>query len=401
MRKHWLPVLLCVIALTAGFDALNRIALLLTTLDIPDHLSTQTVIVSSIETKLECGGTGKSRLCGYQTYLVSNSGQSYRVFMKPLFEKGLDRLYRVPEGSKLSMSLAGNTMYAFEVVSNDNGTTGTARLSLSEFNQWRSDSLFSAASFLIFDGLIIILFWRRVASMSLSEAKALVKFTLTALAATIVFLIFPRNDLPRPEELHKQEITFSHVSREPDCPVAWPTHPRLTCDYTPYLVSELGERWTFGPGYKPAEAFVSIPPPGTTLYMETYRNAVYRIQRPLLSANHGPEKRTRDCDTKLVPVEDEGLIHLACKGERYFRPANHLRENSAFYQIAARNLDTRNEALKDRRMTLMSYDTIEQFHQRRQQSRNYLAGTLLKYALFTAVATVLIRTFWLRKRKTP
>lgn len=399
MSKNWLSILLCTVILAAGFDALSRTALILTYLDIPDHFSTQTASVSSVETKHECSGTGRSRYCWYQTSLTSKSGQSYRVFTKPLFEKGLDRLYRLPEGSRVSLSMAGNTVYAFEVIGTERDTTDLHRFSLPEFKQWRYDSLFSASFFLIFDGLIIILLWRRVASMSLFEAKALVKFSLVALVATLAFLSFPRSDLPRPEQLHKRKVTFSHVSREADCPIAWPKHPKLTCDYTPYLVSELGERWAFGPGYKLSGLFSIMPPPGTTLYLESYRDEVYRIQRSLLSQSQEPMGGTRGCGTKLVPVEDEGLIHWVCKGERYARPATHRRQQSAFYQIAARNLDAGEEALKDQRITLMSYDAIKQVHQLRQQSRNYLAGTILKYALFTAVAVVLIRTFWSRKSR--
>lgn len=398
MRKHWLPVLLCVIALVAGYDAIVRVGLILDSLEFPDHFSTQTAIVSSIETRRECRGAGKSRTCGYQAYLVSKSGQSYRVFMRPFFEKGLDRLYGVPEGSRVALSMADNTAYAFELLSTDNATKGVELLSPSDFNQWRSDSQFSASGFLILDGLIIFLLWRRVSSMSLPETRAFVKFALVAFAAMLAYLFFPSRDLPRPTDLHNREITFSHVSRQADCPPVWPTHAKLTCDYTPYLVSQTGERWAFGPGYKLPEVFAIIPPPGTTLYLETYRDQVYQIQRSPFWANNEPEQRTQECDTRLVPVEDEGLVHWVCKGDRYSRPEDHERKKSASYQILERNLSSRSEMLKDRRTTLMSYDSVKRFHQERRQASNHLAGTLLTWALISILVIVFVITFWPRKR---
>lgn len=398
MSKHWLPVLLCIIGLLAGYDALNRIGLILDSSDIPDHFSTQAAIVSSIDTRRECSGVGKSRTCQYQAYLSSKSGQRYKVFMRPFFEKGLDRLYGVPKGSRVSLSVAGSDMYAFSVISPANDTKEVEHFPLSEFNQWRSDSLFSASGFLILDGLIVILLWRRISSMSLPETKAVVKFALVAFAAMLTYLFFPSGDLPSPKELHTREITFSHVSRQADCPPAWPTHARLSCDYTPYLVSQTGERWTFGPGYKLPAVFAIIPSPGTTLYLETHRGEAYRIESSPTWASNKPKQSTQECDTKLVPVEDDGVVHWTCKGEGYTRPTNHQQRKSAFYQIVDRNLNTTRGTLKDRRTTLMSYDAVKKFHQERRQASNHLAGTLLTWALFGAIAIVFLFTFWPRKR---
>lgn len=398
MTKHWLTVLLCVIGLLAAYDAFNRIGLILDSSDIPDRFATQTAVVSSIDTQRECSGSGKSRVCQYQAYLSSESGQRYKVFMRPFFDKGLDRLYGVPKGSRVSMSVVGIDMYAFSFISTTNETEDVKPFPLSEFNQWRSDSLFSASGFLILDGLLVLLVWRRVSSMSLPETRAFVKFALVAFVAMLTYLFFPSGDLPSPEELHTREITFSHVSRQAECPPAWPTHPRLTCDYTPYLVSQTGERWTFGPGYKLPEVFATIPPPGTTLYLETYRGEVYRIQRPPTWASDKPKQSAEECDTKLVPVEDDGLVHWTCKGEGYTRPADHDRRKSPFYQIVDRNLNTAHETLEDQRSTLMSYDAVKTYHQERRQVSNHIAGTLLTWMMLSTIVIILLRTFWPRKR---
>lgn len=234
--------------------------------------------------------------------------------------------------------------------------------------------------------------------MSLPETKAFVKFAMVAFAAILGYSFFPSGDLPRPKELHTREITFSHVSRHADCPLPWPTHAALTCDYTPYLVSETGERWTFGPDYKLPAVFAIVPRSGTILYLKTHNNQIYQIQRLPTWANKQPKQMAQTCDTRLVPVEDEGVVHWACKGEGYKRPANHQRKKSAFYQILDKNLGSKGNALKEPRITLMSYDAVEQFHQELQQSKNYFAGTMLKYALFSALAVVLLCTFWPRKR---
>ncbi|MBO6849303.1 MAG: hypothetical protein JJ867_02355 [Marinobacter sp.] len=398
MKKNWLPILACVLAFAAGYDALNRAGEILTLQDIPDRFSSQTAVLSSISTNYECTGAGRSRICRHQAYLVSESGDSYAVFMRPFFDKGLDRLYGVPEDSEVVLSIKGNYVYALEIVSADSKPGDLRQLPLPELNRWRSDSLYSAAGFLLLDGLIIVLLWRRIRAMSPEETKAFVKFTLIAFALFMAYIFFPMRDLPPPEELQSREITFSHVSRETDCPPIWPTHPRLTCDYTPYLVSSTGERWAFGPGYKLGGLFVIIPSPGTTLYLGTYLNGVYRIQRTPAWAIK-PEKTTPDCSTKLVPVEDEGVVHWVCKGERYHRPADHEQKTSPSHQIFDRSLSRGYEMLKDRRTTLMSYDAVNQFHQTLSQSRNYLAGTILMYLLFSIMLLVAIQTFRPRKRR--
>ncbi|WP_406999627.1 hypothetical protein [Marinobacter sp. HN1S83] len=394
MVKHWLSVLCCALALAATFDAIHRIALIWNTQDIPDQFFSRTITADNVATQRECRRAGNHRICRYQAYLESENGQRYKVYMRPLLEKGLDRIYRIPEGSEVKVSTDGPHLYAFEIIDAKDQTVPVAQLPLSEFEEWRSNSLFSAVGFLILDGLIVLLLRRKVSSMSIDETRAFVKFTLAAGAILFGFLYFSASDLPQPEEMHKREIIFSHISRESDCPLVWPKHVRNTCDYTPYLVSTTGERWTFGHGYKLATLAVSMPASGTTLYLDTFKPGVYRIQKAPDWAKEQTKPMSSECNTRLVPVEDEGVVHWVCKGQRYHRPADHDQKKSAFYELANRKLSSSQETEKERRITVLSYDNIKDHHEILSQNKRFLTGALFFVIFIVAFSILLLRTFW-------
>lgn len=76
MKRNWLPILACVLAFAAGYDALNRAGEILTLRDMPDRFASQTVVVSSISTGSVGTGAGRSRICRHQAFPNSKSGQS-------------------------------------------------------------------------------------------------------------------------------------------------------------------------------------------------------------------------------------------------------------------------------------------------------------------------------------